>query len=122
MMEKVYQTETEERLKEWINMRTDQDGFTAMHFASFRGNIRVIKLLIKYGGDINALNNFGINVMHIAAQGDQPIAMYYFKQLGFSITSKDHRLSTPLHWACYSRSEVALCYLLAWLKEDEIDE
>lgn len=25
----------------------------------------------------------------------------------------DNRLSTPLHWACYSKSEVALNYLLA---------
>jgi len=35
------------------------------------------------------------------------------------IKSKDNRLSTPLHWACYSRSEVALCYLLAWIKDLE---
>lgn len=33
---------------------------------------------------------------------------------------KDNRGSTPLHWACYSKSEVALCYLLSWL--DNIDE
>jgi len=23
-------------------------------------------------------------------------------------------MSTPLHWAIYSNSEVAMCYLLAW--------
>jgi len=28
------------------------------------------------------------------------------------INMKDNRLSTPLHWACYSKSEVALNYLL----------
>lgn len=31
------------------------------------------------------------------------------------IRCKDNRGSTPLHWACYSRSEVALCYLLSWV-------
>jgi len=29
------------------------------------------------------------------------------------INVKDNRGSTPLHWACYSRSEVALNYLLS---------
>ena len=28
---------------------------------------------------------------------------------------KDNRGSTPMHWACYSRSEIALCYLLSWV-------
>ncbi len=32
------------------------------------------------------------------------------------IRSKDNRESTPLHWACYSKSELALCYLLSWLE------
>jgi ankyrin repeat protein len=36
------------------------------------------------------------------------------------LKSKDTRNSTPLHWACYSKSEVALCYLLSWL--DNIDD
>jgi ankyrin repeat protein len=30
---------------------------------------------------------------------------------------KDNRGSTPMHWACYSKSEVALCYLLAWVED-----
>ena len=30
-----------------------------------------------------------------------------------SINVKDNRGSTPLHWACYSRSEVALNYILS---------
>ena len=34
------------------------------------------------------------------------------------IRSRDNRQSTPLHWACYSKSEIALCYLLAWLGND----
>ena len=29
------------------------------------------------------------------------------------INIRDNRLSTPLHWACYSKSEVALNYLLS---------
>ena len=57
--------------------------------------------------------------MHVAAQGDQPISMFFFKGKGLDIRSKDQRLSTPLHWACYSKSEIALCYLLAWINDLE---
>jgi len=33
-----------------------------------------------------------------------------------SITEKDGRGSTPLHWACFSCSELALIFLLAWIE------
>ena len=32
------------------------------------------------------------------------------------VRCKDNRGSTPMHWACYSKSEIALCYLLSWVK------
>lgn len=34
--------------------------------------------------------------------------------LGLNLNEVDCRGSTPLHWACYSQSETALAYLLAW--------
>jgi len=33
--------------------------------------------------------------------------------LGLGINSSDMRGSTPLHWACYSYSEIAIHYILA---------
>ena len=53
-------------------------------------------------------------MLHIAAQGDQPAPLYYFVKIKkMDINDKDNRGSTPLHWACYSKSEFALSYLLA---------
>lgn len=77
----------------------------------------MIEALVQNGADITALNNFGISAIHVAAQGDQPISLYYFKLKGMDMRIKDSRGSSPLHWACYSKSEVALCYLLAWVKD-----
>lgn len=37
--------------------------------------------------------------------------------MGLDLRSKDNRQSTPLHWACYSKSEVALLYLVAWITD-----
>jgi len=41
------------------------------------------------------------------------LPIVYFHDLGIDINVQDNRKSTPLHWACYSRSEIALNYLLA---------
>ena len=79
IMEKATNTVTEKQITAWINNKTEEDGFTALHFASFRGNLTLIKLLMKNGADMYIRNNFGINVMRVAAQGDQPISMFYFK-------------------------------------------
>ena len=37
------------------------------------------------------------------------------------LTSTDKRGSTPLHWACFQNSEVALIYLLGWLSVDQLN-
>jgi hypothetical protein len=37
----------EEILKDWINMASKgEEGFTALHFASFHGNMRLIRYLV----------------------------------------------------------------------------
>lgn len=56
----------------------------------------------------------GINVMHVAAQGDQPYSIAYFMGLGLEINSRDKRKSTPLHWAAVSGAELTLTYVIAF--------
>ena len=73
------------------------------------------ELLITHGADIHAKNNYGINMLHVAAQGDQPISIYFFKLRGLDMHSRDNRGSTPLHWAAYSKAEITLVYLLSWV-------
>lgn len=111
---------SQEAITSWINQSTFQEYFTALHYASFRGNVHICKTLINNGADINAKNKAGLNVLHIAAQGDQPISLYYFKTLHMDLKMRDYRNSTPLHWACFSNSEVALIYLLGWLRQERL--
>ena len=60
-----------EVLKRWINSSSKGDeGFTALHFASFHGNMQLIKYLISMGASAFAHNKQDINMLHVAAQGD----------------------------------------------------
>jgi len=52
-------------------------------------------------------------MMHVAAQGDQPISLAFFQNLGLNINSKDVKDSTPLHWAAYAGADLALSYIIA---------
>lgn len=61
----------ESLLKDWVNTKSKgEDGFTPMHFASFHGNLTLIKMLIANGANIEAKNRQDINMLHVAAQGD----------------------------------------------------
>ena len=44
-----------------------EDSFTALHFAAFHGNLRLIRMLINYGADIYSKNKSGVNMLHVAA-------------------------------------------------------
>lgn len=115
--------EKAKRIKQWVNVKTTEDEFTALHMASFSGKYGIVSMLIENKANIYALNKDGLNMLHTAAQGDQAFMLYYFKQLGLDVNSKDNRGSTPLHWACFSKSEIAISYLLAWnIKIDEADQ
>ena len=90
-MEKAKTSMSSQEIKEWVNVKALVDEFTALHYASFKGNIHLLKLLIENGADMYARNGFGLNVLHIAAQGDQPLSLFYFKSQHMDIYSKDKR-------------------------------
>ncbi|KAL4449233.1 hypothetical protein ABPG74_015615 [Tetrahymena malaccensis] len=100
-------------LKKYINMG-DRYGFTALHVACFNGDLIMVEYLIEKGADMYAKNQSGLNVMHSAAQGDSPLILYYFKQLGFDIEELDDEEKTPLYWAVFSDSEYACQFLISW--------
>ena len=70
----------EKELAIWVN-KNDGKGITAIHLASYMGNIQCIKLLIKCGADYKIKNINGMGVFHFAAQNNKywPIVYFYLK-------------------------------------------
>ena len=54
-------------MREWVNAKSNKDKFTALHFASFKGNLNAVKILIENDADVNEVNQFGLNMLHVAA-------------------------------------------------------
>ena len=99
-------------LTKFINDKTNE-GLTALHYAANKGNIQLLKLLIDNGANVDAVTNLGKNLMHMAAEGNQPsMLIYLITEQHLSAQSVDENGSTPLHWACYLGSEEAVNFLL----------
>jgi len=57
-----------ESVANYINLNGHgDDGFTSLHFASFHGNIKLIRYLVHHGANSFAVNWQGINMIHVAA-------------------------------------------------------
>ena len=99
-------------LTKFINEKSNE-GVTALHYAAYKGKKEIFDLLIKNGAIIETVTNLGKNVLHMAAEGNQPSMIIYLITNFFQdILSMDENGSTPLHWACYSGSEQAVNFLI----------
>ena len=66
-------------------------------------------------------NFMGLSVMHMAAEGDKPNMLIYFKEkFGFSVNDRDYPGNTPLHWACHMAAENSINFLLSWINDINI--
>lgn len=105
----------------YVNYQTSELKFTALHYAAYHGDVEICEMLLAHGADQLLTNKYGLNVLHMAAQGDAPITLYYFHCVrGMPLDGEDGRKSTPLHWAVFSKSELGLLYLLAWTSPEQL--
>ena len=81
--------------------------------ASFRGNIKVIKILIANYAEINALTKNGYNMIHKAAMGNKPSAIIFFnKKYNMNLEDTDENQMTALHLATRNSMENSVIFLL----------
>ena len=104
----------EKIFNDFINAKTETEFLTPLHYASYRGNIKIIKLLIENNADVNALSYNGLNMLHKAAQGNQPSAIVYFhKKYNMRLDSTDNDQLNALHLAAISGMDNSVIYLLS---------
>ena len=106
-----------EELVRWVNLPNNED-FTPVCFACFRGNLvtarqKLVGLLERAGAQLKLQNARKLELMHVAAQGNQPAVIAYLIEKSFEINPKDVKGGTPLHWAAFMGCELAASLLLA---------
>ncbi len=57
-------------LAAFLNVKTTDQGFVALHFTAFKGNPKLSQILLSNGADKYESNHMGITAVHVAAQGD----------------------------------------------------
>ena len=104
----------QKKFTDYINNK-NKLGYSSIFYASYKGNIKVISKLIKFNANFRDVSKKGLNVLHLAAQGNKTNSLVYFKEkYNFDIESKDDSFSTALHWACYFGSKNVVEFLLSW--------
>ena len=98
----------------FINKQSNK-GFTALHYSSYKGNMKIILLLLKNNADYNIRNKSGLNIIHISSQTNKSTPIYYFNQTyNMNLMDKDKNGNTPLHWACFFKSDKVINFLLCY--------
>ncbi|XP_037543766.1 ankyrin repeat domain-containing protein 1-like [Nematolebias whitei] len=72
---------------------------TALHKASFKGHMDVIKRLLEAGAVIEQKDKLEATAVHWACRGGNLLALEFLLNQGAKFTSRDKLLSTPLHVA-----------------------
>ena len=95
-----------------MNLRNIK-GYDALLYSAYRGNYTIFQKLLDNGAYLNSTNITGLNVLHLAAQGNSlNIIASLTEKYIFNINSRDNNGNTALHWAVYFNNQQCIDYLL----------
>jgi ankyrin repeat protein len=96
-----------------VNMKDDYNTLTPLHIAAEKGTVSIAAKLIKYGGDVDAVDEAGKTPLYFAAyHGNEPVARLLVES-GASIDNpKTTSGQTPFHFAAYNEDASLSKYLL----------
>lgn len=66
----------------------DADGYTPLHRASYTNNVALVKLLLAYGADPNAVTEFGWTPVHSACQWTNAECVAVLLQHGADVNAR----------------------------------
>jgi ankyrin repeat protein len=99
---KANEEEKKRLIAETIN-KSQQDGFTPVHYCCHKGSLKLLKYLISVGGDLKLASKKGVTCLHLAsASGKTAIVEFLLKEksLGFFVKLRTMASkSLPVHVA-----------------------
>ncbi|WMT84150.1 ankyrin repeat domain-containing protein [Wolbachia endosymbiont of Listronotus oregonensis] len=91
---------------------TDENGWTPLHLAAWKGQLDNARLLIEKGADINAENIFGRKPVHVAAESNNTNIIEFFLSKGMNVDDTDRYGRTPLYCASWNGHLGVVKYLV----------
>ena len=95
------------------NQTDENGGTTGMHLAASSGNLQIIAILYKAGGDVNQRDVLGSTPLHYAAEHDHLEAAKLLVQLKTNINAQNKNGMTPLMFAATTGDTEVVRMLLA---------
>lgn len=83
---------------------TDEDGWSPLYWAAYRGSIKLAELLLQKGAQVNATDDRGYGPLHFVASWGNVNMAEILLQKGADADAKDRWGVTPLMEACERHS------------------
>ncbi|WP_341761083.1 ankyrin repeat domain-containing protein [Candidatus Tisiphia endosymbiont of Thecophora atra] len=83
----------------YINEQDDNIRATPLHYAAYHGYVKIVKLLLDTGAELNIPNRYGRTPLHDAAEKGYVDIVELLLNKGAKINAQDNDCNTPLHWA-----------------------
>lgn len=84
-----------------INALAGDNWSTALHWASSKGHIDAMAMLVAFGADLAIRDQLGYTALHIAAQNGQSLGVVYLIALGADVDERDSFGRSALLWAAF---------------------
>ncbi|XP_045826697.1 protein VAPYRIN-LIKE-like [Trifolium pratense] len=77
--------------------RKDQNGWTPLHWASFKGRIKSVKILLEHGAEVDSVDDAGYTPLHCAAEaGHLQVALVLIAHGGCQTNLKSFQHVSPI--------------------------
>ena len=91
----------------------DDDGFTALHWASYAGNEEIVRMLLEHGCHCDIPTNAGETALHLAAHRGHLSTVQTLLDHGSNVDALNHDQFTPLLLAVHDQHVDVASLLIA---------